>query len=61
MVANGIEIKDLQYLPLFEEYKQMKKAKHKVGYIICYLAEKYHMSERGIYKVIGRLNKVIKL
>lgn len=60
MVENNIDVKDIQYLPMIEEYRQMKKAHHKVGYIICYLAEKYKMSERGVYKVLGRLNKRIK-
>ena len=61
LVNNGIDIRDIKYIPLMEEYKQMKRAHHKVGYIICYLAEKYNMSERGIYKVIGRLGKTIKI
>lgn len=61
MVENSIDIKDVQYLPLIEEYRQMNEAHHKMGYIICYLAEKYKMSVRGVYKVIGRLNKNIKI
>ena len=60
MVENNVDIKEIQYLPLIAEYKQMKKAHHNVGYIICYLGEKYNLSERGVYKVIGRLTSRIK-
>lgn len=61
MLSNGIETRDVQYIPMYEEYREMKKMHHKVGYIICFLAEKYHMSERGIYKVIGRFKERVQL
>lgn len=58
---NGVDPKDIEYLPLVEEFKEMKAKKHKVGYIVMHLSLKYGKSERGIYKIIGRMTKRIKL
>lgn len=58
---NGIDTKDLQYLPMVEEFRRMKLKKHKVNYIVCFLSEKYDMSERGIYKIVKRFGERIKV
>lgn len=61
MNDNGIDTKDLQYIPLVEEFRSMKAKKHKVNYIVCYLSEKYDMSERGIYKIVKRFGERVKV
>lgn len=61
MCDNEIDVRDVLNIPMYEEYKEMKKKHHKVGYIVCFLAEKYHMSERGVYKAIGRFKNRIQL
>lgn len=61
LADNGIDPKDIEYLQLVAEFKAMKAKKHKVGYIIIHLSEKYGKSERGIYKIIGRMTKRVKL
>ena len=58
---NGIDTKDLQYLSMVEEFRRMKSKKHKVNYIVCFLSEKYDMSERGIYKIVKRFGERIKV
>ncbi len=58
---NGIDTKDLQYIPMVEEFRKMKSKKHKVNYIVCFLSEKYDMSERGIYKIVKRFGERIKI
>lgn len=61
LAENGIDPKDIEYIPLVAEFKEMKAKKHKVGYIVMHLSEKYGKSERGIYKIIGRMTKRVKL
>lgn len=61
MNENGIDTKDIQYIPMVEEYRRMKAKKHKVNYIVCYLSEKYDMSERGIYKIVKRFGERVKI
>ncbi|MGM9777148.1 MAG: hypothetical protein ACI3ZD_02290 [Prevotella sp.] len=61
MRKNSIDIGDVQYLALFEEYKRMKAKKHKVSYIVCFLSDKYDVTERGIYKIIKRFGERVKV
>lgn len=61
MVSNSIDIRDIEYLQLYEEYREMKSKHHKVSYIVYHLSEKYGKSERGIYKIIDRMTKRVKL
>lgn len=58
---NKINIADVAYLEIYAQFEKMKRAGHKVGYITVYLGDKYGMSERGIYKVIKRFNKIVDL
>lgn len=56
---NKINITDVTHLSIYAEYQRMKEEGHKVSYITIYLADKYGMTDRGVYKVINRLNKKI--
>lgn len=58
---NGIDPKDLNYLPMVEAFRKMKSKKHKVNYIVAYLSNKYGITERGIYKIVKRFNGRIKV
>lgn len=61
LAKNGIDPKEVQYLPLVEEFREMKAKKHKICYIVSYLSEKHHLSERAIYKITKRFSQRIKL
>lgn len=61
LVANNIDIHDVKYIAMVAEFREMKSKKHKVGYIVYHLAEKYKMSERGVYKMLERMTKRVKL
>ena len=53
MKANNIKVEDVEYLPLFEEYRSMKERGEKVTYIMTYLSEKHNVSERTLYRVFA--------
>jgi len=59
MVANSVDIRDIEYLQLIEEYESLKAKKFKVSYIVSLLGEKYQKSERAIYKIIDRMAKQV--
>lgn len=61
LVENGIDPKDIKYLPLIGEYKEMKSKHHKVGYIVYHLSVKYGMTERAVYNVVNRMTKRVKI
>lgn len=61
LAENNIGLKDIENLSLAEEFKAMKAKRHKIGYIICHLGEKYGKSERAIYNIMDRMSKKVKL
>ncbi len=61
LLANHININDVQNLQIYEQFTEMKKQGHKVSYITVFLADKYGMTDRGIYKIINRLNRQVSV
>lgn len=61
MVENQIYPREVQNLGIYEEFKARKAKKEKISYIVYDLKEKYNLTERGIYKIIKRMAKRIKL
>lgn len=61
LVENKISPKEVQNIKIFEEYREMKAKKHKVGYIVVFLTGKYALSESTIYTLIRRMAERVKL
>ena len=61
LLANHININDVQNLQIYEQFMDMKKQGHKVTYITVFLAHKYGMTDRGIYKIIKRLSRSVSV
>ncbi|WP_301856123.1 hypothetical protein [uncultured Duncaniella sp.] len=59
--GNKINITDVTHLGIYAEYQRMKEEGHKVSYITIHLADKYGMTDRGVYKVIRRLKKKVNV
>lgn len=59
LLSNHININDVQNLQIFEQFMEMKQQGHKVSYITVFLADKYQMTERGIYKIVKRLSRPV--
>lgn len=59
--SQNIALKDIQYLPMVEEFRQMKAKGHKVAYITCFLSTKYKLTERGIFKIVRRFEESIEI
>lgn len=56
MVDNSINPKEIEFLSLVQDYNDMRTKEHKVGYIVSYLAEKYNVSERFVYKTVKNMS-----
>ena len=61
LLANHININDVQNLQIYEQFMEMKKQGPKVTYITVFLAHKYGMTDRGIYKIIKRLSRSVSV
>lgn len=55
---NGVNVNDVNYLGVYEEFIQMKQQGLKVRYIAITLAEKYNLTDRAIFKIVKRLSQV---
>ncbi len=61
LVDNKIDPAEVRKLDVYEEYRQMKAQKLKVGYIVNVLMQKYDIKERAVYNIIKRMSIRVKL
>ena len=50
----GIRLDDVQYIDLYNEYRELQGKGNKVSYIVAVLADRYGISERKVYSLIKR-------
>ena len=50
----GIRLDDVQYIDLYNEYRELLSKGNKVSYIVAVLADRYGISERKVYRLIKR-------
>lgn len=50
----GIRLEDVQYIDLYNEYRELQDKGNKVSYIVAVLADRYGISERKVYSLIKR-------
>jgi len=50
----GIRLDDVQYIDLYNEYRELLSKGNKVSYIVAVLADRYGISERKVYSLIKR-------
>lgn len=55
----GINARDVKHLELFEEYVELTKQGLKRYYIAVFLAEKYSISLRMVYKIVERMKAIV--
>lgn len=48
----GIRVEDVRYIDLYNDYKSMLDDGEKVSYIVAFLSDRYHVSERKVYALI---------
>jgi orotate phosphoribosyltransferase-like protein len=58
---NGVSVNDVNYLDIYDDYREMKKQGTKVRYIALCLADKYGLTDRAIFKIVKRLGQQMSL
>lgn len=53
----GIKPDDYKYVDLYADYVSLKSNGEKVSYIVAKLSDKYQVSERQVYSVIGKMER----
>ena len=56
-----LNLSDWIYIPLYEEYMEMRSNGEKTTYIISKLSADYHISESSVKRLIRRLSHRVKL
>lgn len=53
----GVAIEDVQYISLWLDYERLHRDGFKMVYIAAYLCDEYEVSERTVYRIIGRFSR----
>jgi len=58
--AAGVKHADFKYLDMYHEYTELRNRGYKKIYIVAHLSDKYRVSERQVYAVLGRMESDCK-
>ena len=50
-------MKDVEYIDLYNDYREMVGNGDKVSYVVAVLSERYHVCERKVYNLIKRFGR----
>ena len=57
LILLGFKPVDITYIDLYSEYEEMVRNGDKITYIVTFLSDKYHISERKVYTIIKYFKK----
>lgn len=52
----SLDISDVKYLPVYQEYARLCEEGHKKTYIMQYLSDEYNLAERTIYRIVDKFS-----
>ena len=58
--AAGIDPKEANYLPVYEDWQRLTKEGHKKVWILAYLSQQYGISEATIKRIARKFTKRVK-
>lgn len=57
----NVNLSDVRYIKLFNEYLRMKKEGHKLTYIVAFLVDEYSVGRATVYRIIEKFSKPVKV
>ena len=57
----NVNLSDVRYIKLFNEYLRMKKEGHKLTYIVAFLVDEYSVGQATVYRIIEKFSKPVKV
>jgi len=57
----NVNLSDVRYIKLFNEYLRMKKEGHKLTYIVAFLVDEYSVGQATVYRIIDKFSKPVKV
>lgn len=55
----SLDVGDVKYIPVYQEYVRLSKEGHKKTYIMQYLSDEYNIAERTIYRIIDKFSSKV--
>ena len=55
----GVAIEDVKYIPLWLDYDRLRADGLKISYIVAHLCDEYAVSERTVYRIVGRFSREV--
>ena len=57
----NVNLSDVRYIKLFNEYLRMKNEGHKLTYIVAFLVDEYSVGQATVYRIIEKFSKPVKV
>lgn len=62
-VMDGVflDVGDVKYIPVYQDYVRLSQEGHKKTYIMQYLSDEYNIAERTIYRIIDKFSTTVNI
>lgn len=57
----GVKLEDYRYCDLYRDYVEMSRTERSRKVVILTLAERYGISDRQVYNIVGRMSSPIEV
>ena len=57
----GVKLEDYRYCDLYRDYVEMSRTERSRKVVILTLAERYNISDRKVYNIVGRMSSPIEV
>ena len=57
----SLDVGDVKYIPVYQDYIRLLQAGHKKTYIMQYLSDEYSIAERTIYRIIDKFSNTVNI
>lgn len=57
----SLDVGDVKYIPVYQDYIRLLQEGHKKTYIMQYLSDEYSIAERTIYRIIDKFSNRVNI
>ena len=57
----SLDVGDVEYIPVYQDYVRLSQEGHKKTYIMQYLSDEYNIAERTIYRIIDKFSTTVNI
>lgn len=57
----SLDVGDVKYIPVYQDYIRLLQEGHKKTYIMQYLSDEYSIAERTIHRIIDKFSNTVNI